>query len=116
VLFGAASGALFALCLTLPLDVARHPGEVASVAAMMLLGGYLISALGPLVLGAVRDITGSFQVGIALLIVSACGVMLRRCDSRRTASRAAPSASRPRPAEPAGGACGRFADRSGLSA
>jgi CP family cyanate transporter-like MFS transporter len=73
---GAAGGVMFAVCLTLPLDVADLPGRVGSVAGMMLLGGYTIAALGPLGLGAVRDLTGGFEVGIALLVVAASGVIV----------------------------------------
>ena len=74
-LVGAAGGILFAICLTLPLDVADLPGGVGSVAGMMLLGGYVIAALGPLGLGAARDLTGSFQASIAVLVVAAGGVI-----------------------------------------
>src|SRR5205085_12178291 len=78
VLAGAAIGAVFPLMLTLPLDLARRPGEVGALAAMMLLGGYLISATGPLGLGAARDATGSFTlalwalVGLSGMLIVAC--------------------------------------------
>ena len=44
----------------------------------MLLGGYVLSSLGPVVLGAARDITGDFGaslwllVGIAIVLVASC--------------------------------------------
>lgn len=75
VLVGASGGVLFSFFLTLPLDVADLPGGVGSVAGMMLLGGYLIAAVGPFTLGAVRDLTGSFSASIALLVVCACGTL-----------------------------------------
>jgi CP family cyanate transporter-like MFS transporter len=67
--------------LTLPLDVAGDPGRVGSVAALMLLGGYILSAVGPVLLGAARDATGDFEtsvvilVAVALALVAACGAL-----------------------------------------
>jgi CP family cyanate transporter-like MFS transporter len=75
---GLALGAVFPLVLTLPLDVADEPARVGSVAAMMLLGGYILSSTGPVALGAARDLTGDFGaslwilVGIAVVLVVAC--------------------------------------------
>ena len=68
-------GAFFPLALTLPVDVARDPAEAASISAMMLLVGYLVSSLAPVVLGVVRDTTGSFaavlwiMVGLAVAMI-----------------------------------------------
>jgi MFS transporter, CP family, cyanate transporter len=75
---GLALGAIFPIVLTLPVDVADAPGEVGAVAALMLLGGYILSSTGPVVLGAIRDVTGDFQaslwslVGLAVALVVAC--------------------------------------------
>jgi MFS transporter, CP family, cyanate transporter len=75
---GAAIGATFPLCLAMCLDVAHEPAAAGAAAALMFLGGYLIAALAPFGLGAVRDITGSFSAslwalfGTALLLVGAC--------------------------------------------
>ena len=57
---GRAIGAVFPLCLAMCLDVAHEPAEAGAAAALMLLGGYLLAALAPFGLGAVRDATGSF--------------------------------------------------------
>ena len=78
VFLGFGLGAVFPLCLTLPVDVARRPAEVGAVAAFMLLGGYLISGFGPVVLGLVRDATGDFGatmwllVALSVVLVAAC--------------------------------------------
>jgi MFS transporter, CP family, cyanate transporter len=64
---GLALGIVFPLVLTLPLDVADEPQRVGSVAALMLLGGYLLSALGPFALGVARDVTGDFETSLWLL-------------------------------------------------
>ena len=73
---GLALGAVFPLVLTLPLDVADDPARVGSVAAFMLLGGYVLSSLGPVVLGATRDVTGDFQASMWSLVVVAIALVL----------------------------------------
>jgi CP family cyanate transporter-like MFS transporter len=78
VLGGVACGAIFPLAITMPLDVADAPADVGAAAALMLGGGYVIAALGPFILGAVRDATGSFHAslwalaGIAFATLLAC--------------------------------------------
>jgi CP family cyanate transporter-like MFS transporter len=67
-------GAIFPIVLTLPVDVGGRPADVAATAAMMLLVGYVLSAVGPLAFGLARDVTGGFGLGLALLI--ALGVVL----------------------------------------
>jgi CP family cyanate transporter-like MFS transporter len=62
--------------MTLPLDAAEHPAEVAALAGMMLGIGYTMSASAPLLLGTLRDATGGFDavlwalVGAAALLVA----------------------------------------------
>lgn len=94
-LLGLGLGAIFTLVLTLPLDVTSDPAQVGAAAALMLLGGYLLSALGPFLLGVARDLTGSFEVGLWLLVAIAvgfagCCLLLSpdrlRAGIRRTAS------------------------------
>lgn len=68
---GYANGALFPLLLAQPLRFAASPMQVAQFSGLMLGGGYSIAAVGPIVLGAVRDRTGSFGFGLLLLAVAA---------------------------------------------
>src|SRR5207247_5977806 len=68
VLLGAAVGPLFPLTLTLPLDASRNPAQVAAFTGMMLGVGYTLSSSSPLVLGAVRDATGSFSSALWVLV------------------------------------------------
>ena len=68
-ILGLALGAVFPLVLTLPLDVTDDPSRVGSVAALMLLGGYILSSTGPVILGAARDITGDFGASLWLLVL-----------------------------------------------
>jgi CP family cyanate transporter-like MFS transporter len=69
-------GTLFPICLTMCLDVARDPGQAGAAAALMFLAGYPLAALGPLGVGALRDLTGSFDAslwgmfGVALLMAA----------------------------------------------
>jgi CP family cyanate transporter-like MFS transporter len=72
---GLANGALFALLMTLPLDVADRPSQVGAVAGLMLGAGYCIAATAPFVLGAVRDVTGSFTASL-WLVVGVCAAVL----------------------------------------
>jgi CP family cyanate transporter-like MFS transporter len=77
-ILGLALGAIFPLVLTLPLDVADDAARVGSVAALMLLGGYVLSSAGPVLLGAARDLTGSFEASLWLLAVVG-GVLAGSC-------------------------------------
>jgi CP family cyanate transporter-like MFS transporter len=71
VLLGVAIGPLFPLTMTLPLDAAERPAEVAALAGMMLGVGYTLSASSPLLLGAIRDLTGGFHAVLWTLVGAA---------------------------------------------
>jgi CP family cyanate transporter-like MFS transporter len=75
-LLGMGLGAVFPLVLTLPVDVAEGPASVGSTAAFMLLGGYVLSSLGPVVLGLLRDATGNYQADLWLLVVLSVVLLL----------------------------------------
>src|SRR5581483_7815958 len=64
---GLCTGAMFPLVMTLPVDVGRRPADVGATAGLMLGVGYTIGAIAPLVLGAVRDATGSFTTTLWLI-------------------------------------------------
>ncbi|MDX6541004.1 MAG: transporter, family, cyanate transporter [Gaiellales bacterium] len=68
---GCGNGAVFPLMMTLPLDAADRPEQVAGVVGMMLGIGYCIGALAPLALGALRDGTGSFTAGLWVIALAA---------------------------------------------
>jgi len=89
VLLGLGIGTLFPLAMTLPLDLSDDPAQAGAVTGMMLGVGYSITGLAPLVLGLVRDATGSFSaslwliVGIeACLLVSTLGLTHERLHAR----------------------------------
>ncbi len=67
-MMGLANGTLFALVMTLPLDVSDDPQQVGAVAGMMLGVGYTVAALSPFVLGAVRDATGSYVATLWVVV------------------------------------------------
>ncbi|WP_079912351.1 CynX/NimT family MFS transporter [Paenibacillus sp. 32352] len=68
VLLGFGSGMLFALGTLLPIDAASGPQEASSLAAMTQSAGYIIGALGPILLGWFNDMTHQFGLAILLLI------------------------------------------------
>jgi CP family cyanate transporter-like MFS transporter len=90
LLAGTAQGGMFALTMTLPLDLERDRVRLGSLVAMMLGGGYMIAATAPFVLGAVRDSTGSFTavlrcvVGFCVLLFLVIRVLAR--VTRKTVS------------------------------
>jgi CP family cyanate transporter-like MFS transporter len=71
VVLGVSLGAIFPLVLILPVDVADRPGEIGAAAALMLLGGYTLAAVGPVLLGIARDATGNFGASMWLLVALA---------------------------------------------
>jgi CP family cyanate transporter-like MFS transporter len=76
VVLGVGLGAVFPLVLTLPVDVAEGPAAVGSTAAFMLLGGYVLSSFGPVVLGILRDATGSYQLDLWLLVILSVALLV----------------------------------------
>jgi CP family cyanate transporter-like MFS transporter len=76
VLLGVSIGPLFPLTMTLPLDAAEGPAEVAALAGMMLGLGYTLSSTGPLLLGAVRDLSGGFNAVLWVLVAAAALLLL----------------------------------------
>jgi CP family cyanate transporter-like MFS transporter len=75
---------MFALVLTLPLDLEDDPGRVGALVGMMLGLGYTIGAISPVVLGAVRDVSGDFTASLwliagfaGLLVVSVAAIPTR---------------------------------------
>jgi len=79
-LVGLGTGAMFPLVMTLPVDVGRRPADVVSVTGLMLGVGYTIGAIAPLLLGAARDITGTFTTTLWLIAASAT-ILLSLCAS-----------------------------------
>jgi len=68
-LFGLGLGGSSPLALVVLVDYAGSPANAARLGAMMMLIAYPIGAIGPVILGAVRDATGSFSVGYSIVWV-----------------------------------------------
>jgi CP family cyanate transporter-like MFS transporter len=75
VIGGLGLAGIFAMVMTLPLDAAPRPSEVGAYSGVMLSVGYLVSAIAPATLGAIRDATGNFTL-VMLLLVATAVVML----------------------------------------
>lgn len=60
-------GGTFTLGMTLPLDNTKSVGEANAWTAFVLTIGYLIAAIGPLAVGRIRDVSGSFTSAYWLL-------------------------------------------------
>ena len=75
VAVGLSSGGMFALVMTVPLDIEHDARRVGALVGIMLGLGYTSGALSPIVLGAVRDLTGTFT-GSLWLLVGFSGLML----------------------------------------
>ncbi len=75
VCLGGGLGMLFTVVLTLPTDVSADAREAGGASALMLLVGYLIAAVAPFTLGAVRDATGSFEASLWLLVAIATAML-----------------------------------------
>jgi MFS transporter, CP family, cyanate transporter len=71
VFAGVALGTVFPISLTMCLDVAHGPADAGAATALVFLAGYPIAALGPLGVGALRDLTGSFDAGLWALFGTA---------------------------------------------
>ena len=81
---GTAQGGMFALVMTLPLELEQRPERVGALVGLMLGLGYSIAAISPFVLGGVRDLTGSFDAvlwvcaGFLVGLVVAVNMLRRR--------------------------------------
>jgi CP family cyanate transporter-like MFS transporter len=88
IALGISSGGMFALVMTVPLDLEHDPGSVGALVGMMLGLGYTIGAISPFVLGAVRDLTGSFTAslwllaGFSALLLGSVAALPRQGDAR----------------------------------
>jgi CP family cyanate transporter-like MFS transporter len=67
-MFGIAQGAGFALALTLIVLRSPTPLVAARLGGVAQCLGYLVAAAGPLLLGALHDLTGGWEVPTAVLV------------------------------------------------
>ncbi len=91
VLIGLGQGAAFPLALTLVVLRSADGEQAARLSAMSQGFGYTLAALGPLLLGAVRDAAGSWTLPLALLV----GVLVPQLFAGLAAGRAGTLSPRP---------------------
>lgn len=76
-LTGIGAGGLFPLAMILPLDATSTPRDASQWTAMIQFGGYIISGVVPMLVGAVKDITNTYNFAfLALLFILATLVFL----------------------------------------
>ncbi|WP_182377726.1 MFS transporter [Nocardioides sp. WS12] len=68
VLFGIGAGGCSTLALVLLVDVTRTQADATRLGAMVILIAYLVGATGPALLGILREATGGFTAGYAVLL------------------------------------------------
>ena len=76
LVLGAGLGAIFPLLMIYTVDVSPSPTSAGSLSGFMLLFGYLIAAIGPIGLGAVRDVTGGFTATFPILTAVAASLVV----------------------------------------
>jgi MFS transporter, CP family, cyanate transporter len=74
-LLGLGVGGMFALALTLLVELAPTPAAAASLSGMALLVGYLLASTGPVLAGALYDATGSYRVLFLALAAIGLGTL-----------------------------------------
>jgi MFS transporter, CP family, cyanate transporter len=74
VVLGLGIGGLFPLALTLPLDYSADADEAGRLTAMTFFLGYIVAAVGPVAVGALRDATGGYAVPFVTLAMLSVGM------------------------------------------
>jgi MFS transporter, CP family, cyanate transporter len=75
VVLGLGVGGLFPLALTLPLDYSADAEETSRLTAMTFFVGYIVAALGPVAVGALRDATGGYAIPFVALATIGVGML-----------------------------------------
>lgn len=92
ILAGVGQGGAFALGLTLLIDHAKDPAESARLSALAFLVGYALTAVSPVLMGYLRDVTGGFRA--SFLLLSAATVVELALTFRFTPARRAEALTR----------------------
>lgn len=75
VILGVGAGGLFPLALTLSVDNSTDTEEAGRLTAMTFFVGYILSALGPIAIGGLRDASGSYSVAFIALAALGIGML-----------------------------------------
>ncbi|MFS2248665.1 CynX/NimT family MFS transporter [Bacillus sp. A31] len=76
ILIGIGAGGLFPLAMILPLDATSTPRDASQWTAMIQFGGYIISGVTPMFVGAVKDITNTYNIAFFALLFILATLML----------------------------------------
>ena len=76
IFIGLGAGGLFPLALMLPIVETSNANEASTWSAMTQSVGYVIGSCGPLLLGWVLQLTGSFKIQFIVLLVICCVMMV----------------------------------------
>jgi MFS transporter, CP family, cyanate transporter len=77
LVLGMGQGACLALAIFFMVARAPDPGAAASLSAFAQSAGYLVASAGPLELGLLHSVTGSWNIPVALLLVlCGCGLLV----------------------------------------
>jgi CP family cyanate transporter-like MFS transporter len=82
VVLGLGVGGLFPLALTLPLDYSADADEAGRLTAMTFFVGYIVAAVGPVAVGALRDATGGYAVPFVALAALSVGMLVASSQFR----------------------------------
>lgn len=85
---GVGLGGLFSICMMLPVTLFA-PDQVGAATGVMLTVGYLLASVGPFMMGALRDLSGSYVVGLLAFLVLSAPMALMIAGLRRPATEAA---------------------------
>lgn len=76
IIVGISMSGLFPIGLMMPLDEARNEAEANSFSSMVLSGGFMMSAIVPLLIGVVYDLAGTHLVSKWILVVICIAMFL----------------------------------------
>lgn len=68
LLFAQGMGSTFSFCLLFFAQMGRNPQETASISGIAQSGGYVVSAIGPVLMGALADISGAWNWPVIFLL------------------------------------------------
>lgn len=75
-LLGIGAGGLFPITMILPLDATSTPKDASQWTAMIQFGGYMLSGFIPIFVGAVKDITHTYNIAFLALLFILAALML----------------------------------------
>ncbi|GKU83028.1 CynX/NimT family MFS transporter [Niallia sp. NCCP-28] len=75
-LMGIGAGGLFPITMILPLDATSTPKDASQWTAMIQFGGYMLSGFIPIFVGAVKDITHTYNIAFLALLFILAALML----------------------------------------